>query len=670
MLAGAPSYDLCSDRTGTRTAVDPTRICGYQHNRQEGLVRWTFDMDDLIMLPCAQVSTGVCSDVTTAGDSLRMVVAETLRIASGRRLLAEEEVVPEPSPPVYDAYESEYELTDTQALHDLLTAPGWNTTAAPCSTLALAYQAGATLGLLETHVLHACGFWRYVGRRVLARYNISEALEGHETFLLSMDDLVYALMTPEAARALVFNPAVFMSAFMHHPWMKPVRALGVLVANQLEYLLWVRSIDADVHEALFGDLPPAHQQQDGAFERIQQRISPRVRNRTQRTQPAQPMHSQRRRLLTVEDVLAYSARIIQSPDSAGFLPQRVYGAWSTSDFAWPPRYNYSFAACPIGMSALDLGMQVAMINKLYFQNFDAPARPIDRSLRANLPDWSWTAQVVPARPGNSSSWASAAFRWLLGLAGVKPEHLVAFFTSDHKWSLTWILISLTRCDLASTLTCSRHEKDLLMSTVVFALMFFAMVVVTNALGVGFLSTLFLLSYPWFILWYVFGLAPSCTPLLPTCLLSDIIATVEAILPRTLLFPATLVCNQNQTCLRSCTELTFEAWADPLAFAVCDTDLPTCRYLRNLTGTGVGALDENLVTPLQQAMARFEPLIASGANLDGHRLCTWVSFITAVPVLALLGSVFLVGGVLVVACMDLLPPLIGFVCQSAVFYESP
>ena len=57
--------------------------------------------------------------------------------------------------------------------------------------------------------------------------------------------------------------------------------------------------------------------------------------------------------------------------------------------------------------------QAKLLNKLYFQNFDAPARPIDRSLRANLPDWSWTTQVVPARPGNSSSWASAAFRWLL-----------------------------------------------------------------------------------------------------------------------------------------------------------------------------------------------------------------------------------------------------------------
>ena len=369
----------------------------------------------------------------------------------------------------------------------------------------------------------------------------------------------------------------------------------------------------------------------------------------------------------MKDVLAYSARIIQSPDSAGFLPQRVYGAWSASDFAWPPRYNYSFAACPIGMTALDLGIQVAMINKMYFQNFDAPARRIDRSLRANIPDWSWTTRVAPAKTGGS--WASTGFHWMLGLAGLRPEHLVAFFTSDQKWSLTWILVSLTHCDLASTLTCSRHEKDLLMSTVVFALMFLAINAVAGALGLGFLSTLFLLSYPWFILWYVFGLAPTCAPLLPTCLLSDIIATVEAVLPRKLLFPATLVCNQNQTCLRSCTELTFENWADPLAFAVCDTDLPTCRYLQNVTGTGIGVLDDNLLTPLQQAMARFEPLIASGADLDGHRLCTWVSFITAVPVLALVGSVFLIGGVLVVAGMDLLPPLIGFVCQSAVFYES-
>ena len=684
MLAGAPSFDLCSDRSGARTPVDPTRICAYLHNRRDDLARWVFDMDDLIMLPCAQVSTGICSDVTRPGNSapMRMVVAETLRLSTGRRLLAEEEVVPEPGPPVYEAYESEYELTDSQALHDLLMAPGWNTTAAPCSTLALAYQAGTSLGLLETHFLHACGFWRFVGRRVLARYNLTEALAGHETFLLSMDDLVYALMAPHAARALFFNPGVFASALLHHPWMKPVRAVGVMVANQLEYLLWMRSIDADVHEALFGDLPAQEQdrqQKAEALERIQQRITPRERKKRQPrrlTAPhkEQPQGTHRRRLLTTQDILEYSARIMQGPDAAGFLPQRVYGAWSSSDFAWPPRYSYSLAECPIAMSALDLGTQVVLINGLYFRNFDRERPRIDRSLRANLPDLGWTTRVAP-RPATTTttnataSWASAVFHWALGLAGVRPEHLVAFFTSDQKWSLTWILVSLTQCDLASTLTCSRHDKDLLMSTVVFALMFFAIHVLAGALGLGFVSVLFLLSYPWFILWYVFGMAPTCTPLLPTCLLSDIIATVETFLPRRILFPSNLVCDQNQTCLRSCTELDFEAWADPLAFAVCDTDPATCRYLQNLTGTGIGPVDENLWIPFRQSVDRFLPLIASGRDLAGHRLCTWVSFITVVPVLFLAGSAFLIGGVLVGVFTDLLPSVITVVCQSAVFYES-
>jgi hypothetical protein len=680
MLAGAPTYDLCTDRSGLKTPVDSSRLCGYLHNRQDDIARWSFDMDDLIMLPCSQVSSGVCSDVHRAGYSepLRMVVAETLRLSSGggRRLLSDDEVKPDPGPPVYDAYESEYELTDTEALHELLTAPGWNTTAAPCSVLALAYQAGDKLGLLETHVLHTCGFWRYVGRRVLERYNLTEALAAHETFLLSMDDLVFAAMNPDAGLALLANPGVFVSAFMHHPWMKPVRALGVMIANQFEYLHWIRDIDADVHDALFGDLGPqenARQQKQEAIKRVQERISPRQVPRGERKQRlAEPESKPRgRRLLTVQDVLAYSARIIQNPDSTGQLPSRVYGAWSTAAFSWPPRYNYSLEACPIALSSLDLGTHVALVNKMYFENFDTPGPPIDRSLRGNLPGWDWASGVVP-RPGslrNSSSWASAAFHWLLDVASVRPEQLVAFFTSDRKWSLTWIAVSLTQCDLASTLTCSRHDKDLLMSTVVFALMFFLIHIIASSLGVGFVSTLFLLSYPWFILWYVFGMAPTCAPLLPTCLLSDVIATVERLVPARLLFPERLVCDRNQTCLRSCTELDFLDWSDPLAFAVCSTDDAACTYFQGWSSLGIQPLDDLLLAPLQRSMARFQSILRKGEDIGAYQLCTWVSFITVVPVLALLGSALLLVGVLTVAIMDLLPPFVGLVCQSYVFYES-
>ena len=678
MMAGAPSFDLCSDRTGARTPVDPTRLCGYLHNRRDDVTRWAFSMHDLIILPCAQVSLGVCSDVFTddTGQAIRMVVAESLRASSGsRRLLADGDVAPEPDAPTYDAYESEYELRDTQALHELLTAPGWNTTAAPCSTLALAYQAGTPLGILETHVLHTCAFWRYVGRRVLVRYNLTEALRQHETFLLSMDDLVYALMSPDAGLALLLNPGVFVAALMHHPWMKPVRAVGVAVANHLEYLSWVRSIDADVHEVLFGDAQATAQEQartkQEALDRVRARISPRRQRSAPRRAPAPQNGTSRRRLLTTDDVLSYSARIIQSPDRAGFLPERVAGAWSTASFAWPPRYNYSLAACPIGMAVLDLGVQMALINKRYFENFNRPLKTVDRSLRGNLPDLSWTTSIVPSTTliPTKGSWASQAFRWLLDIAGVKPADLVAFFTSEQKWSLSWIIVSLTRCDLASAQTCSGHDKDIIMSTVVFILMFLLTRLISRALSAEWVSILFLFSYPWFLLWYAFGLAPSCTPILPTCILSDIIATVDATLPRKIVFPESLACNANQTCLRPCTDLQFEGWADPLAFAICDTDLKTCSYINKLRDSGVPVFDEYVLEPIRVAVGRAESTILYSESLAGHRLCTWVSFITTVPALALVGLASVVATALAIAAMDMLPPLVDLVCQTAVFYET-
>jgi hypothetical protein len=681
MLAGAPSYDLCSDRSGMRTAVDSSRLCGYLHGRVPDTT-WAFDLDDLIILPCAQVSLGVCS-VVSRGPSLpplRMVVAETVRFTagSGRRLLAEDAPAPEPGPPVYDAYESEYELPDSQALHALLVAPGWNTTAAPCSTLALAYQAEERLGLLETHVLKTCAFWRHVGRRVIARYNLTEALGAHETFLLSLDDLVFAAMAPEAGRAMLQNLGLFAAAALHHPWMKPVRAFGVLVANHLEYLHWIRSIDADVHEALFGDVPPEEQERQArqdALDRMQARISPReVPRRPNQVRPqdgpGRPApHG--RHLLGVQEVLAYSARVIQNPSAAGQLPAKVYGAWSTSDYAWPPRYNYSLAACPIALAALDIGTHVALVNQLYYSNFAVVQRPPPKTLRENLPDWSWTAQAAENKTdaSSSSSWASWLFRSALGVVGLRPKHLVAFFTEDDKWSLTWILVSLTRCDLASTLTCSRHERDVVMSTVVFALLFLVVFAATQALGVSFLAILFLLSYPAFILWYVYGMPPSCTPLLPTCLLADVLDAVETLVPSQMLFPSSLLCDgQNQECLRPCTDLGFVNYVDPLAYAICDADDWVCTALQDLGPTGIGPLDALLWDPAREAMARFQPVIRGG-SAAGHRLCTWVSFVTVVPIVVLLLASATIVTAVGLAAIDLLPSLVALLCQAFVFYEA-
>ena len=721
VMNSAVQLDLCNDRSGMETGVDASRLCGYMHGQSSNTMDWSFDMENIMLVPCAQVRSGVCSTVYNSAQSvagmgtstIRMVVASSLRVSSvggggGRRRLLMDT---EDGPPIHqDEYESEYRDQE-DGLHDLLMEPsGWDKTAQPCRDLVQTYQENKLrLGVLEKLELRRCGFWRFVGRRVLERHNLTESALGrwHETFLLSMDDLVRAMMSEEGAGLVLFqNPGVLASALMYHPWMRPVRKLGVLVANRVEHMRWARDIEFDVHEALFGDLkegPGSREEQNptqwhGKVHSLQRRFPEEddmPEQETNTTATASRTHGSGRKLMssvvnTVKDVAAYSAQIIQGPADGG-VPVRVAGAWSTSSFSWPPVYDYRAKMCPLAVSALEIGRQAVLVVALYFKNFGRKPPPIDRSLRANLPDFSEWIKSSSSMPlvqtkakGNATnqttSWASWTFHKVLEVSGVSPSHLVAFFTSDKKWGLQWILESALKCDLASVVTCSRHDKDLVMSSVVFILIYFFIVrPVTSGFGVGFLSVMYILSYPWFILWYAFGTAPSCFPMVPTCLLSDIIATLEMLVPSAVMFPTDLRCDDqpegplNQTCLRSCQELNFNGWEDPLGFAICDTDPQVCRYLHSSlpAETGFGLLDVSVWGPLQAALKRFDGVVTRGSvsGLAGHRLCTWVSFVTATPVLGLVGVGFVLASAACMAALDLIPSVIGFMGQLYVFYSA-
>jgi hypothetical protein len=80
------------------------------------------------------------------------------------------------------------------------------------------------------------------------------------------------------------------------------------------------------------------------------------------------------------------------------------------------------------------------------------------------------------------------------------------------------------------------------------------------------------------------------------------------------------------------------------------------------------VDDLLWDPARESMRAFQQVIRSG-DVAGHRLCTWVSFVTVVPLLALLASATVLAAALVVTILDLLPTLVTLVCQALVFYES-
>jgi hypothetical protein len=367
----------------------------------------------------------------------------------------------------------------------------------------------------------------------------------------------------------------------------------------------------------------------------------------------------------IQSVAAYSAQIIRGAPVGAFKGQ---AAWSSSAFAWPPTFNFSLSACPAGMAILRLGRHVALVDKLYYQNFRTqPSRPIDRSLRATLPDFSgFEVNASVVRRGRG--WVSDGFHALLSAVGGSPAGLVAFFTTERPDGLRWLLGMAVQCDLASVNTCSRHKRDLIMSVVVFGLLFALLSTVGSALGVPMAGTLLLVSFPSFILWYTYGVAITCTPLLPTCLLADVIAALEYVAPARMSLPPELVLPGGAG-LASCARLNFTDWYDPLAFALCDTDRPTCAWVAGW-GTGLAPLDR-LLAPLSASLARTERAMgAPGYSPHAHRLCAWVSFVWVLPVAALAVAGSTLAYTLASAALALLPPAAAFVGQMVVFVNSP
>lgn len=652
-LASSLQYALCTGGTGEPTIVDTSKMCGYVPGFAGRASDWSFSMDDIMLAPCAQAVAGVCAMVTpVAAPAMYMVMATAVRVPGARRRLLSLE---EPDPPPAEAGD-EYDALDPEALEEILGWPGWGETAAPCRLLVLAHQAGRALGVLDEYELRRCAYWRLVGHVLVLQHNLT-ALEASDTFLVSWSDLAQAALEPGGARALLRAGPGLLRAALYHPWARPLRALGLVALRALEDVRWRLALGKHRHASRPVD-EPAPQEEAGTRETS----IPNARGSGRRLlQAAQSVQAD------IQGVVAYSAQIITGDPTPSYAGQ---AAWSSAAFVWPPTFNLSLSACPAGLAVLRLGRQVALIDKLYYQSFmNAPKRPIQRSLRATLPDLSglgFNASLGPGRPGQG--WVSAGFHALMGAFSITPQGLEGFFTSERPDGLRWLLNTAVQCDLASVNTCSRHKRDLIMSVVVFGLLYALLSAVGGALGFPMAGTLLLVSFPSFILWYTYGVAITCFPLLPTCLLADVVAALESFAPPRVDLPRLLVLPKGAG-LAPCEQLNFTAWYDPLAFALCDTDLPTCAWMGNWT-SGVAWLDGALA-PFAGALARNEALMgAPGYEPHAYRVCTWVSFVWVVPAVGatLLGSALAYS--LASAALALLPSIVEFAGQLVVFMNSP
>ena len=606
--------------------MDGTKLCGYSQDASPLSNVWQFSMDQLAMVSCLQATKAVCSTVwiTDVSSILMAVAVPPLRLSGSRRrrLLWEDGGDGQDA----YAYDGDYEPFGAEDARAILAAPGWDTAAAPCAELVRRHQDGEKLATLERHELHRCAYWRFVGRRVIETLNLT-GLAGHETFLLSADDLASTLAHKEALLELVTAPWAFAYALQYHPWLRPLRAAATVVANLAERTEWARlwlqsqAEDADEDPSELLDFVTGDEALDNTLhlesERFlnwsQWRAGLRSRRLVRPRRPAthgEPVSDAnetkgagrvriaRRGLLSaVSDlqlVQSISASIATGAERFPVVPDQVAQAWGQGPFVWPPNYQYGVGSCPVGVSVFGITREAFGVLVLYYANWDKPRPPIDRSIRASLPSIAWPsgASLVAqaTRPvARGRNWASTAFHYVTGsLLGLRPADIVGFFSGSAAWSLQWLLEESVRCDLAAVVSCSRHKRDLLGSIAVLFVAYLLVRAVASAIGVPVLSTIFFYGLPSLLLWYVYGVGPTCFPLMPTCLLSDVIAAAQYLTPEAIEIPPELLCGApagnasapagNASCLRPCSDLNFTTWADTVAFAACDTDAGWCEAL--------------------------------------------------------------------------------------------
>ena len=702
----------CSADIGSSTSVVSTKLCGYSPTAVTGAY---FLWRELSLIGCANVKHPICAEVIPDNTSPFSMAVSTSATAltlspTTRRLLAED--APTYHPGVPDPFTSDAPQEDISpsTLQGILLEPGWNETASPCSTLALAYQRNEHLGPTDEVAARTCAYWRHVGREVIRDYNLT-AMRGTDTFLLSPDDFAAAVGRKDVAATLMRHPQALVAATLHSRWLKPVRAIfravglrGVdlarLVSKARSYIPSRRGRKTAHNESEAQreeSEPPPHriphndsvpQQHRNPHDSASPSHGPSNKTSHQTSNKTNPSHGPsnktnhshgtltlphpRRRLLglltdTVQSLRSspFANVTFQPPSQFNTTPP---SGWLVESLSWPSALPPG--TCPPVEVLFQSTRQVVAVTSKYYQHFNAiNTRPVlPQSLSAVIPDLrNGNRTGLPAFTVSDASYSAQAFHALLNILGISIDDLMAFLkdpcedaddcAARNKWTLAYIFETSLACDYEALSYCSRHTRDLLFTSLFVFLLYYLVTLASSALGIPFVSSVFFVAMPWIILWHSMGYSPACTPMVPPCLVDDLIAALRQIAPESASFPPLLVCRDAPDCLVPCSQLGFEGWQDPLLFVVADLGLDA--WVGNLS------VAQQVAPKLTTMAAR-----ARSPDAPAYRICAGVTAVSALPVIfALGGAVYLLGGLLLFF-LSLGPPLVSMVWHVLSYNHSP
>lgn len=205
--------------------------------------------------------------------------------------------------------------------------------------------------------------------------------------------------------------------------------------------------------------------------------------------------------------------------------------------------------------------------------------------------------------------------------------------------------------------CSGHERNLVISLVVSYVFYLVVSAVLDRVGLRGLGSWLWLFIPAIGMWLAYGMSPKCAPMIPTCLVQDIIYAIQVIIPSRIIWPDALqaypgclgptgaevasaimsgspipsisslpatsgVERGSEGCILSCRDhpFYFRSWESTLSWALCGIDPVGCLQL------------ELPYFPLFRDAVLNHTVALNGTKdtADAFSFCFWVTMGQAIP----------------------------------------
>ena len=494
----------------------------------------------------------------------------------------------------------------------------WEGEGEPCRSLVLSSEMG--LGILEKYVASECWRWRDIGAQIVETENMTAV---SPFFLVSWRDLLSAMLHPESMiQVLAKAPSVISKMLLHAEIAQPIYVAILYYSALIPEDLWRNGTFVDQVRSFFinrtttaslGDfvvmgLPAVlvpGMVANGSFQKNATDTNITTENITNATL------SQHRRMLM---------GIQTQPDV-----DTVY-LWSQGPYPWPPNYDYwsspnGGATCAVVNTALDVFKNGLNVTMLYYTT---PRAEPAQSVFPSMPFISMASWSLPSVPENM--WDAVEWMWAVSRTFVNETSIVNFLDSAPYMSTARTLV---KCDFIQVQTCA-DRRDLLSTAVNVLVAFVIATMIAKIMGIPYVELAVLVLYIPSVMYFAYGYNTfMCIPLVPTCLLEDIISIVDRLIPDKIQWPDELVTTTNCTqasCLRSCLSdpnVGFNSVADHFAWIVCEIDPPYCAQLGATTSW----------TYIKASLVRKGVLYPVSASMRAaQRICFSVTIVNSIPLL--------------------------------------